>query len=705
MANNFNPMLDQANPAGGASGGVIINQAIPTAIQSLNSLLGVADQAVTRNRNESALREYNTELDRIQSGIEQKKITTEEGDRQRRQLFRTNAARYPQLADAFHKTGNDVFGYDPNFREAAMASSEAASLQAVIKAGSAALGPTATRENIIATGSKIVSAQQRLEMDSKQLTLLSQQLTVKAAGRSAEQAEVEDRVQQSATGMFEAILNPFIRKITAPGFTNNEQNLADSFIALQQMEVQFSQTLQKHYADLSASGAPISDEMVNKSLENARNRIASIRAYLESPSESLKRLIEDRKSKISWSLLDKGGLAALAMTLPDSLRDSLTVYMAQKYPDSNDWLRLFEKESDGYLNFLDGKTNLTALSPEQQEELLKTNRGHLENSDLSRLKSITSRDKEYYEKALQSWSDTYSSELSPSNRYAIIDTLTSPRVLSNINAIGGAGANVTAIGRVVAEGRADIMLDLQKLSSGFDQAGTERGWSIQQKGENLVVVPEPFQSYQDRATLNQSTLGLSPEIKNLEINRRNTIGENTPMGTGAGEAQKLVARFNRLNGLARVSKTQMTPLSQELEGSGGNGKVQGSSKADIFGDITPEQIMGALTKTESNNNPTARSPKGAMGIAQVMPETAANPGFGMKPLKNPDDPNEAIPWATEYLGKLHDKYKDNLTNALIAYNWGTGNVDKWLKEGGDYAKLPLETKNYLVKFIKEIAAA
>jgi hypothetical protein len=48
----------------------------------------------------------------------------------------------------------------------------------------------------------------------------------------------------------------------------------------------------------------------------------------------------------------------------------------------------------------------------------------------------------------------------------------------------------------------------------------------------------------------------------------------------------------------------------------------------------------------------------------------------------------------EYLTALNQKYQ-NPTLAAIAYNWGPGNTDMWLKSGGDYNKLPPETKNYV----------
>ena len=84
-----------------------------------------------------------------------------------------------------------------------------------------------------------------------------------------------------------------------------------------------------------------------------------------------------------------------------------------------------------------------------------------------------------------------------------------------------------------------------------------------------------------------------------------------------------------------------------------------------------------------------RSSVGAQGIAQFMPATAA--GFGVNPL----DPSQAIYAAAKYMSQLYRQFNDwNL--ALAAYNWGQGNVAKWLAAGGSIAA-PAETVNYVAR--------
>ncbi len=108
----------------------------------------------------------------------------------------------------------------------------------------------------------------------------------------------------------------------------------------------------------------------------------------------------------------------------------------------------------------------------------------------------------------------------------------------------------------------------------------------------------------------------------------------------------------------------------------------------------PKQVFRALIGLESGGNANAVSPKGARGPAQIMPSTAANPGYGMRPLPADqiDNPAQAIPWAAEYLGKLRQAFGGDLRAALAAYNAGEVTVRR---AGGDDSKLPAETQRYL----------
>jgi hypothetical protein len=125
----------------------------------------------------------------------------------------------------------------------------------------------------------------------------------------------------------------------------------------------------------------------------------------------------------------------------------------------------------------------------------------------------------------------------------------------------------------------------------------------------------------------------------------------------------------------------------------------------------PQQsIFDRMIQAESGGRHTDRagniltSPRGAQGIAQIMPATAANPGFGVKPA-TPEElatPEGNRAFGERYFTGLTNYYKGDERRAAAAYNAGAGRVNKAIamsqQSGGNFEQyLPQETQRYLAK--------
>lgn len=102
-------------------------------------------------------------------------------------------------------------------------------------------------------------------------------------------------------------------------------------------------------------------------------------------------------------------------------------------------------------------------------------------------------------------------------------------------------------------------------------------------------------------------------------------------------------------------------------------------------------LIKAIIHTESGGIPDVHSSRGAIGLMQLMPETATNLA-----VSDPSDPRTNIWAGTEYLSQLLKQFRGDLILALAAYNAGP----KTVKRYGGIPPYP-ETMEYLQKVLRE----
>ena len=107
--------------------------------------------------------------------------------------------------------------------------------------------------------------------------------------------------------------------------------------------------------------------------------------------------------------------------------------------------------------------------------------------------------------------------------------------------------------------------------------------------------------------------------------------------------------------------------------------------------LTPELIQ-AIIKIESSFNPFAISERGAMGLMQLMPETAKEMN-----VESPFEAEENIMGGSRYLRKLHDLFAGDLQLVLAAYNAGPNRI---LENNHRIPRIP-ETEEYVKKVLQE----
>ena len=158
----------------------------------------------------------------------------------------------------------------------------------------------------------------------------------------------------------------------------------------------------------------------------------------------------------------------------------------------------------------------------------------------------------------------------------------------------------------------------------------------------------------------------------LHIDRHEVEGANVRLFNGEGYTElslSLIAGYEPDGRVAAIPVSTPVPNLPAAPAPGPTPEQLADAAADKYG--LPRALVRSVMAAESGFAPSAVSPKGAIGLMQLMPETAQT-------LKaDPRDPAQNADAGARYLRDLLVRYDGSLWHALAAYNAGPGAVDKY----------------------------
>jgi hypothetical protein len=275
-------------------------------------------------------------------------------------------------------------------------------------------------------------------------------------------------------------------------------------------------------------------------------------------------------------------------------------------------------------------------------------------------------------------------------------------VPDNIGFLGDIGHNLVQMARDPMHG--STLIDVAKAPPGTGVVSKKIGQSfdraeqdyIKQAGGSMADVtprnkPEEYLNTISRGIAD--TLVTGPEVKALASGATGaTAAKATYDATGD---ENLAAAAALAGGMAPETLHVVVPkvrLGMAIR----NGMQHPDWRA------VNDVIVGDLEGGGTLSNP-AVSKKGAVGPQQVMPDTARDPGFGIKPWDGKTQ-SDLARVGRQYSAAMMSKYGGDVEKVFAAYNAGPGRVDKLVAKYGDNWSdhLPTETKNYVSKGLSKL---
>jgi len=217
--------------------------------------------------------------------------------------------------------------------------------------------------------------------------------------------------------------------------------------------------------------------------------------------------------------------------------------------------------------------------------------------------------------------------------------------------------------------------------------GDQNGFS-----QLLEKVIQKGSASQDPNIKNEN-ISLLLDLAKIRMNQTVMSALTGDEGEGTGGELDFMYRMHNIQGLQpEASKNRHTDTPQVTVPAHVELDTVIDKAAATYG--VDKDLIRSVIRAESNFDANATSPKGAMGLMQLMPATARELG-----VSNAYDPEQNVMAGARYLKSLLDRYHGDVRLALAAYNWGMGNLER------STGTLPAETRSYVAGIMKNYGKA
>ena len=235
-----------------------------------------------------------------------------------------------------------------------------------------------------------------------------------------------------------------------------------------------------------------------------------------------------------------------------------------------------------------------------------------------------------------------------------------------------------------------------RLQHALDSDDPKELLAFENEARSALTALRAFPGYEDYADWLEERIDYLEAEKQVMKKSETTPPVPTPSPAQPAPKAELLPNYSMW-----VERMRARPLPAQAD------KLMPTLRAAFTAEGLPPELAW-IAEAESTLNPTARSPAGAKGLFQFMPETAKGLGLSTFLPDERTDPEKSAQAAARYLRELYGKF-GNWPLTLAAYNAGEGRVRRLLKQKNAdsfaeiAAALPTETRMYVPKVCATIS--